>query len=73
MSPSWDPAISQAMQQHGGRNRTPAQALPPATEPAPSAAPDITPRSTSLQVFPAGSPVIPGRREAADPDTGNAR
>jgi hypothetical protein len=48
--PSWDPAIPQAMQQHGGRNRYPAiDPTKPAnqTEPEPAA-----PRGTSLQIYP---------------------
>jgi hypothetical protein len=49
--PSWDRAIPQVMQQHGGRNRYPV--IDPSTPVADQAAPDETaPRRTSLQVYP---------------------
>ena len=61
VSPSWDPAIQQTLQQHGGRNRAPAQSLPPAVEPAP----DTAPRGTSLQVVPpADEPPVPPAKGA---------
>jgi hypothetical protein len=56
--PSWDPAIPQAMQQHGGRNRYPA--IDPTKPAANSAVPDEPlPRGTSLQVYPQPAPVPP--------------
>jgi hypothetical protein len=61
--PSWDPAIPQAMQQHGGRNRYPV--IDPSKPVANPAVPDESaPRGTSLQVYPqpAMVPLVPDPR-----------
>jgi hypothetical protein len=41
VSPSREPAIPQAMQQHGGRNHSPMKVLPRAPEPKPADMHDI--------------------------------
>ncbi len=60
MSPSWDPAVPQAMQQHGGRNRPlPLKSTVQEIQP-----PDgITPKGTSLRVV--SSQAVSNGEEAA--------
>jgi hypothetical protein len=58
--PSWERAIPQVMQQHGGRNRYPA--FDP-SDPAKTEPDEPAPRGTSLQVYPQPAPLPP----AAEP------
>lgn len=60
MSPSWDPAVPQAMQQHGGRNRPlPLESMNQEVQPADG----TTPKGTSLQVV--SSQTVSSGAEAA--------